>query len=99
MKQPSRAMRLIYIAAALSLLLFACVGCSSTPVLTEVKVAVPVECREKVPDRPAMPTEGFSAKPTLDQLSVARAAEIEIREGYETLLRTALEACKAPIKP
>lgn len=99
MKQPSRAMRLIYLAAAVALLLFACVGCSTTPVLTEVKVAVPVECREPVPARPAMPTERFAAEPTVDQYTVAAMAELEIREGYETLLRTALEACKAPIKP
>ena len=37
-------------------------GCQSTPpkiALQEVKVAVPVECREPVPERPAMPTESL----------------------------------------
>ncbi|HBH36959.1 MAG TPA: hypothetical protein DDX06_01080 [Curvibacter sp.] len=63
-----------------------------------VHVPVPVECREPVPDRPAMPTDLFAAKPTVDQLAVARAAEIEIREGYEIQLRGALERCTAPIK-
>ena len=34
-------------------------GCGSVPrvEIQEVKVPVPVECREPIPDRPAMPTE------------------------------------------
>jgi len=80
-------------------LLFLLTACGTTPVLTEIKVPVPVACQEKVPDRPVMPTEEFTAKPTLDQLSRARAAELERREGYEVKLRTALEACTAPITP
>lgn len=64
-----------------------------------VHVTVPVECREPVPDRPAMPTELFAAKPTVDQLAVARAAEIEIREGYEVQLRHVAETCTKPLKP
>lgn len=74
-------------------------GCSSTPVIQTVKVAVPTECRETVPDRPVMPTEAFTAKPTLDQFVQAAQAEIERREGYEQQLRTALETCTAPIEP
>lgn len=82
-------------AVFLVLLLTACAG---APVLTEVKVPVPVACQEQVPDRPAMPTEGFTAKPALDQYVRAARAELERREGYEQQLRTALEACTAPIK-
>lgn len=73
-------------------------ACGSAPVLTDVHVPVPVECRETVPDRPAMPTEGFTEKPGLDEYVRAARAEIERREGYETQLRTALEACTAPVK-
>lgn len=73
-------------------------ACSSAPVLTEVKVPVPVECRESVPERPAMPTEGFTSKPTIDQFAVAAWAEIEIREGYETRLRQVAETCTKPIR-
>lgn len=80
---------------ALGMLLTAC---GSAPVLTEVKVPIAIQCQEAVPDRPAMPTEGFTAKPALDEYVRAARAELEIREGYETKLRTALEACTAPVK-
>ena len=80
-------------------MLFLLTACGSAPVLTEVKVPVLVECKEEVPERPAIPTEGSACKPTIDHFAVAAWAEIEIREGYETRLRTALEACTAPMKP
>lgn len=73
-------------------------GCATTPGVTTIKVPVPVECRETVPDRPVMPTEQFTEKPALDVYQRAARAELEIREGYEIQLRTALEACTAPIK-
>lgn len=73
-------------------------GCATTPGITTVKVPVPVECRETVPDRPVMPTEQFTEKPAIDEYQRAARAEIERREGYEIKLRTALEACTAPIK-
>lgn len=90
-------LRLVLLGCAcmLGLLLTACAG---APTITEVKVPVPVQCRESVPDRPAMPTEQFTEKPALDQYVRAATAEIERREGYETRLRTALEACTAPVK-
>lgn len=87
-------MKLILLAAALAL-----AGCATTQGVTTVKVPVPVECRETVPDRPVMPTEQFTEKPAIDQYLRAARAEIERREGYEIKLRTALEACTAPIKP
>jgi type IV pilus biogenesis protein CpaD/CtpE len=86
-------MKLILIAAALAL-----AGCATTPGIATVNVPVPVECRETVPDRPVMPTEQFTEKPALDVYQRAARAEIERREGYEIKLRTALEACTAPIK-
>lgn len=87
-------MKLILIAAALAL-----AGCTTIPAATVTKVPVSVECKEKVPDRPVMPTEQFTEKPAIDQYLRASRAEIERREGYEIKLRTALEACTAPIKP
>lgn len=85
------------LAACGFLMLFMLTACSSTKQLVEIKVPVPVECREKVPARPVMPTEEFTEKPVLDQYVRAARAEIERREGYEVQLRTALEACTAPI--
>lgn len=73
-------------------------GCTTTQ-LMEVKVPVPVECRESVPPRPVMPTEQFSQKPGLDDFTKAALAELEIREGYETRLRQVAETCTKPIKP
>lgn len=87
-------MKLILIAVALVL-----AGCTTIPAATVTKVPVPVECKEKLADRPVMPTEEFKTKPTLDEFQRAARAEIERREGYEIKLRTALEACTAPIKP
>jgi type IV pilus biogenesis protein CpaD/CtpE len=74
-------------------------GCGATMPTTTVKVPVPVQCKETVPDRPVMPTEQFKAKPKLDEFVKASQAELERREGYEGKLRTALEACTAPISP
>jgi hypothetical protein len=76
-------------------LLPALTGCGAT--LQTVKVPVPVECQEAVPARPAMPTEGFKAKPTLDQFTKAAQAEIDRREGYELKLLAALENCRARV--
>lgn len=65
-------------------------------VVTAYKV-VPVECKEKIPDRPAMPTEALPSDSKVDPYVAAAAAEIKLREGYEGKLRTALEACTKPI--
>jgi hypothetical protein len=61
--------------------------------IQQVSVAVPVECKEPVPARPAMPTETLLPGATVDQLAQAAMAEIERREGYEVQLLTALIAC------
>jgi uncharacterized lipoprotein YajG len=86
-------MKFVFIIAALIL-----AGCAGAPVVTTIRVPVPVACQETVPDRPAMPTEEFKAKPTLDQFAQASMAELERREGYEKKMRAALEGCTAPIK-
>jgi hypothetical protein len=74
-------------------------ACASSPTIQTVKVAVPTECKETVPERPVMPTEQFTSKPGLDQFVQASQAEIPRREAYEKKLRTALEACTAAIDP
>lgn len=82
----------------LSLLL---AGCQSAPpkvVLKEVKVAIPVECREPVPDRPVMPTESLQRGVSISTFVKAAQAEIERREGYEGQLRTALQNCRRSIQ-
>ncbi len=74
-------------------------GCAGAPRVetVEVRVPVPVECREPVPARPAMPTEALRVGVTVDDFARAAMAEIERREGYEGQLLNALEACRAPI--
>ncbi|MFD2298412.1 hypothetical protein QRO11_11970 [Paracidovorax citrulli] len=76
-------------------------GCAGAPRVqtVEVRVPVPVECREPVPARPAMPTDALRPGASLDDFARAALAEIERREGYEGQLLTALEACRAPIRP
>lgn len=75
-------------------------GCASkTHVeIQRVNVPVPVECKEPVPARPVMPTEGLEITATLDQFAQAAMAEIERREGYEGELLAALENCRKPVK-
>lgn len=65
-----------------------------------VKVPVPVECREPVPARPAMPLETLRARPgpvDLDQFTQAAIAELARREGYEIKLLAALTVCRKPV--
>lgn len=76
-------------------LLAGCAAPPGAPVL--VKVPVPVECREDVPERPAMPTEALTRAHPLDAKVAAALAEIELREGYEGRLLQALQACRRPI--
>jgi len=90
-------MRPTFIVSAIAALL---AGCGATmPAATITRVPIPVQCKETVPDRPTMPTEQFHAKPKTDELLKSSLAENERREGYEVKLRTALEACTAPIQP
>lgn len=80
----------------LLVLCLALAGCNAT-MSGITKVPVPVACKEEVPDRPVMPTEGLPADASLDAFVQAAAAEIERREGYENQLLTALTACVKPI--
>lgn len=89
-------MRALMLLAALAL-----VGCGSVPriEIQEVKVPVPVECREPIPDRPAMPTEALADDADPFDLLRAALAEIDRREGYEVRLLAALVACATPLTP
>lgn len=85
----------LFLAAAV-LPLAGCFGTFTTRSTTPVPV--PVECKEKVPARPAMHTDAFTTKPDLDALVKAQDAEIVVREAYEVELRTALVACTSPLQ-
>lgn len=67
-------------------------GCAIPP--QTVSVPVPVKCKEPTPDRPGMPTDSVPQSAALDTKVRAALAEIELREGYEERLRTALGACR-----
>lgn len=84
---------IIVLAAVAAMLM----GCSAT--MTQIKIPVPVECREAEPGRPIMPTEGLLPGVDIFKFTQAAIAEIERREAYEIKLRTALQACIAPLKP
>lgn len=88
-----RSLHLACAAIAAGLLLS---GCQQPPktVTQQVKVAVPIACQEPEPQRPSMPTEHLAGDASVAAYVQAAAAEIERREGYEVLLRTALRNCK-----
>ena len=71
-------------------------GCAATS--TQVKVPVPVECKEPVPDRPVMPTEALAPGVAAWELLRAALSEIDRREAYEIKLRAGLVACTTPIE-
>lgn len=71
-------------------------GCGTTQHV-QIKVPVPVECKEPVPDRPAMPTEALTPGAAPWVLLRSALSEIDRREGYEVTLRAALVVCTAPI--
>ena len=74
-------------------------GCTAAPrvEVQQVKVPVPVECREPIPDRPAMPTEALAGDADPFELLRAALAEIDRREGYEVRLLAALVVCTQPV--
>ncbi len=76
-------------------------GCGAVPRVDvqTVKVPVPVECREPVPDRPNMPTETLADDADPFELLRAALAEIDRREGYEVRLLAALISCTRPVRP
>lgn len=93
------ALLLAVAAILLALMLTGCAVTSEPPrvELQTVNVPLPVECREPVPARPAMPTEALQPGADVDVWTRASMAEIERREGYEGELRAALDACRQPL--
>ncbi|MCT6720024.1 hypothetical protein [Acidovorax sp. K2F] len=75
--------------------LSACGAARNHVEIQRVNMAVPVECKEPIPNRPMMPTEALRPGVTVDQFTQAAQAEIERREGYEVQLRAALAICTA----
>lgn len=70
-------------------------GCSAAPrvEVQEVKVPVPVECRELIPDRLVMPTDALADDSDPFKLLRAVLTEIDRRKGYEVRLLAALAEC------
>ena len=75
-------------------------GCATPPEpkidVRTVNVAVPVPCREPVPDRPAFPMDSLKPGTSLNQFVSAALAERLVRDGWELQLETALRACTRP---
>lgn len=80
-------------------ILLALAGCSTKKQveIQRVNVPIPIACQEQMPPRPIMPTDQLVAPVPLDDFARAAMAEIERREGYEVVLRTALVACTSAI--
>lgn len=81
------------------LCLLALGGCATAPHVETrtVKVPVPVECLEPIPDRPSMPTEDLADDADPFNLLRSALAEIDRRESYETRLLAALMVCTQSI--
>lgn len=94
---PKVALATRHVAAMIALML---AGCAAAPEpvieVRTVNVAVPVPCREPVPDRPAFPMDGLRPGTSLNQFVSAALAERLVRSGYELQLETALRACTSP---
>lgn len=79
------------------------IGCATAPEpvidVRTVNVAVPVPCREPVPEKPAFPMDGLRPGTPLNQFVSAALAERLVRGGYELQLETALRACTGPAPP
>ena len=75
-------------------------GCATAPEpvidVRTVNVAVPVPCREPVPDKLAFPMDDLRPGTSLNQFVSAALAERLVRSGYEIQLETALRACTSP---
>jgi len=85
--------------ASLLLVLLVLGGCASAPrvEVQTVKVPVPVECREPIPDRPNMPTDALADDADPFELLRAALGEIDRRESYEVRLLVALTNCTRSI--
>lgn len=81
---------------ALGLVTLFVTGCACTPkeVYVTVKVPVPVPCKPTKVEEPAFPLQEAT---TLEEFGIKlkkALAEIEIRKGYETKLKAAVESCE-----
>ncbi len=82
-------------AVLLVLVCFLLAGCATTSSAPQiVKVPVPVKCKVAVPERPVMPTENLDTNATLDSIVQSLTAEVELRDGYEDRLVTAIRSCQ-----
>lgn len=86
----------IVLALAIALLLAGC-GSFGRPAPVPVKVAVPVPCQVSIPPVPVFPADTLTGSEDLFTLAKTLWADHQARKAYELELRTALEACTAPI--
>lgn len=82
---------------AMAAIVLVLTGCFETLPVVPARAAIPVQCKEPIPARPAMPTDNLTPESSLDDGVKTMQAEIVLRDGYEVQLVTALTACTAPI--
>lgn len=73
-------------------------GCNATLPVLPARTAIPVECKEPIPQKPAMPTDNLTPESSLDASVQAMEAALALHEGYEDQLVTALNACTKPVR-
>lgn len=73
-------------------------GCGATlPQLVEIKVPLPIACQVAEPARPALAIDSMPPDLPIDVQARNLRADHDVRDGYESELRAALQACKASV--
>ena len=74
--------------------LSSCASAPRSPAVVETRVQVNVPCDPGPVPAPAFPIDGLTGDEDLFNKAQTMAADIEVREGYESRLRSAVDSCR-----
>jgi len=84
-----------FVAAVVVLLVAALLGgCAAVGTTTTIEVPIPVPCEPPEVAAPALPIDSLSPEADIFEHVRALWATVERMEGYESELRTAVDACR-----
>ena len=76
------------------MVLSSCASAPRAPAVLETRVQVNVPCDPGPVPAPAFPIDGLTGDEDLFNKAQTMAADIEVREGYEARLRSAVDSCR-----
>ena len=76
------------------MVLSSCASAPRTPAVVEARVQVNVPCDPGSVPAPAFPIDGLTGDEDWFNKAQTMAADIEVREGYESRLRSAVDSCR-----